>query len=166
MTEYVSLLPHQNSWTVQERDAVRVIELAVFQRALHRPGDIKEIPLTLRHIQTLLRQTSARRTGRDYARHVLATAIRLGLLSDTGRVLKPPKQPRGEHQYWWRLFRVAAVDAALNHLQRQGAYPSPPAGSPPTASLCRFLRCQGLIGKRRKTRKGSIQWVFQNSGPP
>jgi hypothetical protein len=166
MNELVSLLPHLNSWTEQERDTVRVVEHAVFLRGLHRPGDIREIPLTLSRIQRLLRRTGARRSGRDYARHVLATAIRLGVITDTGRVLKPRRQPRGESQYWWRVFRVAAVDWAFSHLQPQGAYPSTSAGSPPSASLYRLLRRQGLVGKRRRPRKGSIQWVFQNSGPP
>jgi hypothetical protein len=168
VTGFVSLLPHRNDWTEQERDAVRVIEHAVHRRGFHRRGDVVEVPLTLSYIQGLLRVTGARRSGRDYARTVLATLARLDLVADTGRVLTPRKQPRGESQYWWRLFRVLPISRALAQHTPQGAYPSrqPPAGSPLKGSLRRFLHCQGLIRKRRKARKGSVQWVFQNSGPP
>src|SRR5256885_2000215 len=59
VTGFVSLLPHRNDWTEQERDAVRVIEHAVHRRGFHRRGDVAEVPLTLSYIQTLLRKTGA-----------------------------------------------------------------------------------------------------------
>jgi hypothetical protein len=70
----VSLLPHRNTWTEIERDAVKVLECYIANRGWHRPGDVVEIPWTVGHVQWWLRKTGARRRGRDYARAVLATA--------------------------------------------------------------------------------------------
>jgi hypothetical protein len=63
----VSLLPHSNTWTETERDAVKVLECYIANRGWHRPGDVVDIPLTVGHIQWWLRKTEARRQGRDYA---------------------------------------------------------------------------------------------------
>jgi hypothetical protein len=91
----VSLLPHRNTWTEIERDAVKVLECYIANRGWHRQGEVVEVPWTVGHIQLWLRKTEARRQGRDYARAVLATLQRMELLRDTGTVLKPRRQPRG-----------------------------------------------------------------------
>jgi len=158
----VSLLPHLNSWTEIERDAVKVLECYIANRGWHRAGDVVEIPLTIGHAQLWLRKTEARRQGRDYARQVLATLVRMELLRDTGTVMKPRRQPRNRlRSYWWRVFQVALIIRA----SWWGAYPHRSA-SPSVASLCRFLRSQGLAPKSSWSSRGSVQWVFAHSGPP
>jgi hypothetical protein len=158
----VSLLPHRNTWTEIERDAVKVLECYIANRGWHRPGDVVEVPQSVGHVQLWLRKTGARRRGRDYARAVLATLERMELLRDTGTVLKPKRQPRDlRHSYWWRVFEVIPIARA----SWRGAYPHRSA-SPSVASLCRFLVRQGLVRSRRRARSGSVQWVFANSGPP
>ena len=82
-------------------------------------------------------------------------------------------QPSLEHSYWWRVFKVVPLELVVRAYTRaRGAYSSgetvrrPPSW---TASLCAFARRQGLIPParaRRSFNKGSVQWVFQNSGPP
>jgi hypothetical protein len=161
----VSLLPHRNTWTEIERDAVKVLECYIANRGWHRPGDVVEIPWTVGHVQWWLRKTGARRRGRDYARAVLATLVRMDLLRDTGTVLKPRRQPRNRlRSYWWRVFQVVPILRA----SWRGAYPHRSA-SPIVASLCRFLRRQGLVSPRRRPSefsRGSVQWVFAHTGPP
>jgi hypothetical protein len=36
----VSLLPHRNTWTEIERDAVKVLECYIANRGWHPPGDV------------------------------------------------------------------------------------------------------------------------------
>jgi hypothetical protein len=170
----VSLLPHRNDWDELTRDTVRAVEWGIGSRAFHRPGDVIEVPGSIGYFQFLLRKTGARRRGRDYARTVLAKAQEIGLLSDTGRVLKPRRQPRGEHQYWWRVWSVVPLKHALSSLPRlpNGTYcgnGNPRGAVHPTGSLCRFLSRQGLIwSPRRRSRPnpGSAQWAFMHTGPP
>jgi hypothetical protein len=158
----VSLLPHRNTWTEIERDAVKVLECYIANRGWHRPGEVVEVPWTVGHVQLWLRKTGARRQGRDYARAVLAMLQRMELLRDTGTVLKPRRQPRNLcHSYWWRVFEVVPITRA----SWWGAYPHR-SGSPSVASLRRFLKRQGLVRPRRHPRPGSVQWVFAHSGPP
>jgi hypothetical protein len=161
----VSLLPHRNTWTEIERDAVKVLECYIANRGWHRPGDVVEVPWTVGHVQFWLRKTEARRQGRDYARQVLATLVRMELMRDTGTVLKPRRQPRNRlRSYWWRVFQVVPILKA----SWWGAYPHRSA-SPSVASLCRFLRRQGLVSPRRppsEFSRGSVQWVFAHTGPP
>jgi hypothetical protein len=160
--ERVSLLPHRNTWTEIERDAVKVIECHIANRGWHRPGEVAEVPLTIGHVQSWLRKTGARRRGRDYAREVLAKLQEMELLRDTGTVMKPRRQPRNlRHSYWWRVFEVIPI----THASWRGAYPHRSA-SPSVASLRRFLVRQGLVRKRHQACRGSVQWVFANSGPP
>jgi hypothetical protein len=166
----VTLLPHLNSWTEVERDAVKVLECYIASRGWHRPGEVLEVPLTVGHVQFWLWKTGAQRRGRDHARAVLATLQEMGILLDTGTVLKPRRQPRHlQHSFWWRVFRVIPITRIL----WRGAYPQleegedPHRSAPPSvASLCRFLDCQGLIRRRREANRGSVQWVFAHSGPP
>jgi len=82
-------------------------------------------------------------------------------------------QPSIEHSYWWRVFRVVPLDLVVRVYTRpRGAYSSGDsvrAVPRYLASLCAFARRQGLIPPardRRSFRKGSVQWVFLNSGPP
>jgi hypothetical protein len=126
----VSLLPHRNDWDELTRDTVRAVEWGIGSRGFHRPGDVLEVPGSIGYFQFLLRKTGARRRGRDYARTVLAKAQEIGLLRDTGRVLKPRRHPRGEHQYWWRVWSV--VRSSTLSLR----YPdSPTAPTAATATL-------------------------------
>jgi hypothetical protein len=158
----VSLLPHRNTWTEIERDAVKVLECYIANRGWHRPGEVTEVPQSIGHVQLWLHKTGARRRGRDYARAVLATLQQMELLRDTGTVMKPRRQPRNlRHSYWWRVFEVIPI----THVSWRGAYPHRSA-SPSVASLRRFLVRQGLVRRRRKATPGSVQWVFANSGPP
>jgi hypothetical protein len=113
-------------------------------------------------VQLWLSKTGARRQGRDYAREVLATLERMEQLRDTGKVLKPRRQPRSlRHSYWWRVFEVVPISRA----SWRGAFPHRSA-SPSVASLRRFLKRQGLIKPRQRGNPGSVQWVFAHSGPP
>jgi len=82
-------------------------------------------------------------------------------------------QPSLEHSYWWRVFKVVPLEVVVRAYARaRGAYSSGETVKRApgwTASLCAFARRQGLIPPardRRSFRKGSVQWVFQNSGPP
>ncbi len=82
-------------------------------------------------------------------------------------------QPSLEHSYWWRVFKVVPLELVVRAYTRaRGAYSSGETFKRPpswTASLCAFARRQGLIPPardRRSFRRGSVQWVFQNSGPP
>jgi hypothetical protein len=158
----VSLLPHRNTWTEIERDAVKVLECYIANLGWHRPGDVVEVPWTVGHVQFWLRKTEARRQGRDYARQVLATLVRMELMRDTGTVLKPRRQPRNRlRSYWWRVFQVVPIVRS----SWQGAYPHR-SDAPSVASLCRFLRSQGLAPRSSWSSRGSVQWVFAHSGPP
>ena len=150
----VTLIEHDSNWTEIERDAVIMLECHLPNRGSWRPGDVETTPLTLAHIQHWLRKTYARRSGRDYARDVLATLLRIGLLEDTGQVLKPRQQPPNANgrSYWWRVFRVVPIS-----LLREGSYrrtkgagsPLTCSASPRTVSLRRWLIRQGVI--RRKS---------------
>ena len=101
----VTLLPHLNSWTETERDAVKMLECYIAGRGWHRPGEVLEVPLTVGHVQFWLWKTGARRQGRDHARAVLATLQEMGILLDTGTVMKPRRQPRHlQHSFWWRVL--------------------------------------------------------------
>ncbi len=82
-------------------------------------------------------------------------------------------QPSLEHSYWWRVFKIIPLELVVRAYTRaRGAYSSGETFKRPpswTASLCAFARRQGLIPPardRRSFRRGSVQWVFQNSGPP
>jgi hypothetical protein len=117
----VSLLPHSNSWTETERDAVKLLECYVANRGWHRTCEVVEVPLTVGHVQRWLRKTGARRRGRDYAREMLATLQRMELLRDTGTAMKPRRQPRNRlRSYWWRVFQVVPILRA----SWWGAYPT------------------------------------------
>ena len=82
-------------------------------------------------------------------------------------------QPSLEHSYWWRVFKVVPLELVVRAYTRaRGAYSSGDSVRVVPrylASLCAFARRQGLIPPardRKSFRKGSVQWVFQNSGPP
>jgi hypothetical protein len=89
-------------------------------------------------------------------------------------------QPSLQRSRWWRIYAIPAITKALDaRLPRMwsGAYPhasdewGEDVSERPhyTACLSAWLRCQGLIPKaekRRSVRRGSIQWVHLNSGPP
>ena len=89
-------------------------------------------------------------------------------------------QPSLQRSRWWRIYSVPAITKALDArlpCTWTSAYPHPSDESDEdfserpqyTACLSAWLRSQGLIpkaAKRRSVRRGSIQWVYQNSGPP
>jgi hypothetical protein len=162
----VSLLPHRNDWTEIQRDAVTMLECHIANRGSWRCGDVERTPLTLSHIQWWLRKTVARRSGRGYAREVLATLVEMELLKDTGKVLLPRRQPcRSSHSYWWRIFEVlpitrlkAGAPASLDSISL--------GSRRVTVSLRGFLIRQGVIRRRSTPARGSIQWAFLHSGPP
>ena len=166
----VTLLPHRNDWSEIERDAVTMLECHIANRGSWRRGDVERTPLTLSHIQWWLRKTGARRCGRDYAREVLATLVRMELLRDTGQVMTPRRQPRKDgRSYWWRIFEVIPV-TRLKDASRKWTSDSLDTVSrgfaSSTVSLCGWLRCQGVIRSKLKPVHGSVQWAFASSGPP
>ena len=162
----VTLLPHRNDWTEIQQDAVKMLEYAVRASGELAARDVERIPLTLFFIQWWLRKTGARKSGRDYAREVLATLVDMGLLRDTGQVMLPRRQPRpSTRSYWWRLFEVLPVTRL-----KAGALASLDSISlgsrRETVSLLGFLIRQGVIRYRSTPARGSIQWAFMHSGPP
>jgi len=162
----VSLLPHRNDWPEIVHDAVKMLEYNVANRGSWRRGDVEKIPLTLSHIQWWLRKTGARRSGRDYARDVLATLVEMGLLRDTGQALLPRRQPSpSTHSYWYRLFEVIPI----TRLKWGGlaSLGSTSLGSRrETVFLRGWLLRQGVIRPRSTPVKKSVQWVYLHSGPP
>jgi hypothetical protein len=125
-------------------------------------------------VQGLLRVVGARKTGEKAAAAALRTMLAHGWIEDTDTTKKARRPGRGErgvgaHSYWWRVFRVPALSRAVAYFFPQGAYARLPAAPPPVGSLSAFLRCQGLIPRRRRRSRpnpGSVQWVFLHSGPP
>ena len=143
----VTVLPHRNDWTETQRDAIEVIERYIASRGFHRRGNVLIVPLTVGHVRFWLRRLGARRSGRDYAREVLAELVRIGVLEDTGSVMKPCRQPSRHRSYWWRLWRVIPALKAQTHYtpldrrlpthkpHRQGGFPASSLSvSIPTAS--------------------------------
>lgn len=162
----VSLLPHRNDWTELERDAVTMLECHIANRGSWRRGDVERTPLTLSHIQWWLRKTGARRRGRDYAREVLETLVRMNLLRDTGQVLLPRRQPRSSlHSYWWRIFEVLPITRLKGGTPASLASTSLGSASF-IVSLRGYLIRQGVIRSRSTPAPGSIQWAYLHSGPP
>ena len=157
----IRLLPKDPHRTEIQKDALKAIECSLGLRGLHRPGDVVEIPLTNSHMQRMLRRTKSRRSGNHYARLCLKELVAMNVIEDTGRTLKPLKQPSRQNLRWWKVYKVIPILRALQ-----------PAASLPswvTGSLLSFLRCQGLIAKldrRKRFQKGSVQEAFAMLGPP
>ena len=109
----------------------------------------------------MLQRTKSRRSGNHYARACLKELVAMNVIEDTGRTLKPLKQPSRQNLRWWKVYKVIPI---LRALQRTASLPSLVTGS-----LLSFLRCQGLIeklGKRKRFQKGSVQEAFAMLGPP
>lgn len=127
-----------------------------------------EVPLTNGHIQKMLKKVGARRSGNHYARACLKELVAMNVIEDTGRTLKPEKQPRGQHLYWWRVYRVLPILRSIQSLTPTAyGYQTRPLWL--TGSLLSFLRCQHLIWKKREEftpQKGSAQAAFHALGPP
>jgi len=191
----ISLLPHRNDWSELQKDAVKTLEYAVANRGNWRRGDVVEIPLTLSHIQWWLEKTGARRKGRDYARDVrnaLQRDPKIRLLRDTAELpgrkeantcrLLPRMQPdvarKSGRSHWWPLYVVIPIaEAQRVWRERKRTSTSVPSLTRPSgpsrsrlrrdlASLCGWLRSQGVLSKPSKPVRGSMQWVFAGSGPP
>ena len=164
----IRLLPKNPHWTEIQKDAMKALECSIGLRGLHRPGDVVEIPLTNSHMQKMLRRTKARRNGNHYARLCLKELQAMIVIEDTGRVLLPKKQPRGQHLYWWKVYRVIPILRSVQSLTPSAyGYPTRPLWL--TGSLLSFLQCQGLIWKRRqgsRPQKRSAQAAFHALGPP
>jgi hypothetical protein len=152
--------------------------------------------LTVSHMQRLLLHVGARRKGEKAAAEAIRWLCTSGILEDTGEVKLPRRKPqrmaarekfgrRDVHvrneggrdaqpslarSFWWRVFRVVPLSAVLRaYGAMRGAYAQVPDLPQRLASLSAFAERQGLISRsrgRRGARKGSVQWVFANSGPP
>jgi hypothetical protein len=183
-----------------ERDAVDALSLLVYLRAIHdeehpafEGNERDELPLTNGCMRAILCTIGARKKGWRAAREAKAWLEREGVMEDTGKVMKPKRQPQmsireerasgGGHTsrarpeecarrsnfYWWPVYRITALTLVTRSLLPQGAYgtlrPVPKA----LVSLSTFLRRQGLLPRRRPPsdfNPRSIQWVFAHSGPP
>lgn len=149
--------------------------------------------LTVGHFARCLTACGATRTGRDFAAECLKEILpRLGLIEDTGRVWKPKlsgeeqarretfghgspheggqrAQPSILRSRWWRVFRLPTLPRLVESLfgsWLQGGVDRSRQGE---ASLSRLFRCQDLFPPNRRRRsfvRGSVQWVFRNTGPP
>ena len=104
----VSLQPIHitNALPTDERNAVRALELHLWQRSQRRknpalevlPDSTAGVFLTVGHMQGLLRQVGSKKTGEKFARRVLREILPgLGLIEDTG-VTKKPRQRPHPHQ--------------------------------------------------------------------
>jgi len=157
----VTLIPWRDDRSEIERDTIVAIECLVANRGNWRRGDVENIPITIGHLQWWLKLTGARRRGRDYARDCLATAVDLGLIEDTGKLLKPRRQPFGHlgRLVWWRVFAVLPL-RKLRASRWSGGNAALPV------SLRRWADRQGLIYHRPKPSKGSVQEAFLITGPP
>jgi hypothetical protein len=194
----VSLKPRHvlDALPEDERVSVELLEHHLWNRQRRAEPALEVLPdggvgvfLTIGHVQGLLRQIGARKTGEDFAAEILNTILpRLGLLEDTGLTKKPKPRTRdprataeaegGRHaqntlhrSHWWRVFRLPTVAKLVT--PRFGAYPPRPGTEPPrhwgTASLVGLLRSQGLIPRRRRRSRvsaGSVQAAFWATGPP
>ena len=149
--------------------------------------------LAVSWVQGLLRAVGARKTGEKAAAAAIAFLEQHGIIEDTGRTKKPRRaadciaraenfqrrgtvvneggkeaQPTPFRSYWWRVFRVPALAKVRAAIPR-GAYWRFEDVPQHVASLSAFLRRQGLISRprpRSRPNPGSVQWVFQHSGPP
>jgi len=151
-----------------QRDALKALECSIGLRGLHRPGDVVEIPLTNGHMQKMLRRTKARRTGNHYARLCLKELQAMNVIEDTGRTLKPLKQPSRQNLRWWKVYKVIPIKRAV-HALTPTAYGFPERPSVLTDSLLSFVRCQGLGWTGTawfRPQKGSVQAAFHALGPP
>jgi hypothetical protein len=199
MSGRVSLLPRHETAALRpdERAAVEMLETHLWQRTrrAHRAHRALEVLpdgvgvfLTVAHVQRVLRQIDAPKTGEKFAAHVINDLLpRLGLIEDTGGVKKPRvrtahpgqqredggrhAQPNAARSYWWRVFRLPTLDCMFT--PRTGAYPSAPGtpvGRPRiSASLSALLRCQGLPARSRRWGQpspGSPRAAFEATGPP
>jgi hypothetical protein len=144
-------------------------------------------------MRALLRAIEARKKGWRAAREAKAWLKREGVMEDTGKVMKPKRQPqmsiRGEratrrraqlegdravvrpqeHFYWWPVYRIPALTRITRSLLPQGAYGTPRPVPKALVSLSTLLRRQGLIPRRRPPsdfNPRSVQWVFAHTGPP
>lgn len=167
-THRVKLIETDSAWTEIERDAVAAIERFIWTRGFHRSADIVEVPLTLSYLSKMLVSVEARRSGRDYARDVLEVAVSLGLVRDTGRVMKPCRPPKFGTP-WWRVFEIVPLRRVLTSL-REPQYgdgtPSRDGLLPSTAYLRRFLESKGLIHTNADANPRSPRAAFAALGPP
>jgi len=150
--------------------------------------------LTTKHMQRLLCEVGARKKGERAAAEAISWLVASELLEDTGEVKLPHRRPErlaarekfghGEdsgtggrdaqpsslRSYWWRVFRVVPLSAALRICAAmRGAYARLGAVPQRLASLSAWADRQGLIPRprrRRSARPGSVQWVYLHSGPP
>jgi hypothetical protein len=185
----------------REREAVRALEWhAGFRTTVTKfePVELEEdgTPTTILtdgHFQRCLRACGATRTGEKFAAECLSEILpRLGLLEDTGRVMKPrpseDAQARREKfapghsgeggraaqtsllsSRWWRVFRLPTLPRLVRCQFGVWLSGGIARGRHDLASLSALFRCQDLVlpsPRRRSFAKGSVQWVFAQSGPP
>jgi len=84
-------------------------------------------------------------------------------------------QPTRLHSYWWPVYLVPALARHLARLTLDGLTSPTRLASVLSApardqrSLLARGECQGQFSSRRKRARpnpGSVQWAFQNTGPP
>jgi hypothetical protein len=181
------------------RDALDALSLLIYLRVIHKDdhepfGDEKNcLPLSNDCMRALLRALGARKKGERAARLAINRLKQGGAIVDTGKVLKPKRQPQvsikeeraarrrdflegktrsvlpQEHSYWWRVFRVPALTRITRSVFPQGTYGSFLPVPTALVSLSAFLRRQGLLKvpeRRKNAEYGSVQCAFHNTGPP
>jgi hypothetical protein len=178
-----------------ERAAVNAFSLHLHWRTRQQrfPAfEGNETFLTVPWMRLLLRAVGARKTGSRAAAAAITWLEEAGLIEDTGRTMKPRRQPQNAEMvepfgrqgrevelerrapsllgrcYWWRVFRIPALTRVRASLR--SAYPAAP-GEPLKASgfLSAFVRCQAAKTRNRRRPRpnpGSPQWAFRHSGPP
>lgn len=162
----VRLAPPETAVTQIQRDALAALESAMYERQPRRPDEMIEVPITIGYMREWLIRSGATRKSRHYARECLAELQRMGLLTDTGRVLKPERQPSRLQSRWWRLYRVEPFANIASHMH---AYTDPDRLPKVVVSLCSFLKRKppGTAPKKASDyAHGSVQAAFASLGPP
>jgi len=173
-----NLLDDPDAWhglPEDDRDAVRAFAHHLvfrFQQDEH-PAliDGQCVILSNAWVQCLLKRVGARKQGQKSARAAIATLEQLGIVEFTGEWLNAEKQINADHFYRWRIFRVPAIAQIYIYISKhtQGGYWDFSRVPRNSLSLLAELRCQGLFQvpeRLRNANRGSVQWVFRNSGPP
>jgi hypothetical protein len=169
-----------------ERIAVRCADLHLrrrFEQREHEPlvlvdGERCGIFWTVAYVQGLLRELRYRKSGEKFAAEVIEMVQRLGILEDTGRVMKPRRddqelaaaekfqpagteisaeggqyaQPTLARSFWWRVFRVLPLQLILRQYRRLRTYDSGHVPDVPRYQRClsALLKSQGLIRRRKR----------------
>jgi len=176
----LGLVPERHKWeelTDDEQIALRVLETHIKFRLResrrHAPFTGGCTFMTPKHIQSLLIRLRYPLRGIHFARHLRQLLLEMGAIEETGKHLKPARQPNShpEKTYYWKLYLVPALQYLLEQFRPLGAYDSGhvPAVPKHLVSLSSALRCQGVIRKIRgasEFSKGSVQAAFAATGPP